>query len=147
VRAIEAAARPLSVQVIPSPVRIDTEIERVFAALATEPDGGVILVPTASVVARRETIIALAAMHRLPAMYPYRFFAAEGGLMSYGSHLGVQYRQAAFYVDRILKGAKPADLPVRQPNRFEFVLNLKTAKAQGLTIPQSLLARADEVIE
>jgi putative tryptophan/tyrosine transport system substrate-binding protein len=147
VRAIEAAARPLGVQVIPSPVQTDTEIERAFAALATEPDGGVILVPTASVVSRRETIIALAAKHRLAAMYPYRFFAAEGGLMSYGSDLGVQYRQAASYVDRILKGAKPADLPVQQPTRFEFVLNLKTAKALGLTVPNTLLATADEVIQ
>ena len=123
------------------------EIERAFAALATEPDGAVILVPTATVVSRREKIIALAAQYHLPAIYPYRYFAAEGGLMSYGTDPADQYRQAASYVDRLLKGEKPADLPIQQPTKFEFVINLKTAKALGLTIPETLLAAADEVIQ
>jgi putative ABC transport system substrate-binding protein len=147
VRAIEAAAPSLGVQLSPFPVQTDAEIERAFAAFATAPNGALIVVPTTSVVLRREKIIALAARYRVPAMYPYRFLAAEGGLMSYGSDVANQYRQAAVYVDRLLRGAKPADLPVQQPSRFEFVINLKTAKALGLDIPAPLLARADEVIE
>jgi putative ABC transport system substrate-binding protein len=98
-------------------------------------------------VRRREKIIAFAAKHRLPAMYPYRFFVADGGLMSYGTDLADLYRRAAFYIDRILKGAKPSELPVQQPTKFEFVINIKTAKALGLTVPPGLLVRADEVIE
>jgi putative ABC transport system substrate-binding protein len=147
VRPVEAAARSLGVQLIPAPVQSDAEIERAFAAFAAEPDGAVIAVPTASVVLRREKIIALAARHHLPAIYPYRYFAAEGGLMSYGIDPADQYQQAASYVDRLLKGEKPADLPIQQPTKFEFVINLKTAKALGLTIPETLLATADEVIQ
>jgi putative tryptophan/tyrosine transport system substrate-binding protein len=147
VRAIEAAAPSLGVQLIPFSVQSDAEIERAFATFATEPNGAVILVPTTSVVLRREKIIALVGRHRLPAIYPYRFFVTEGGLMSYGNDVADQYRQAASYVHRLLKGEKPADLPVQQPTKFLFAINLKTAKALGLTIPASLLALADAVIE
>ena len=147
VRAIEAAARSLAVRLIPFPVQSDAEIERAFAEFATEPDGGIVALPTFSVVLRRKKIIRLAAQHRLPAMYPYRFFVAEGGLMSYGTNLPDLYRQAASYVDRILKGEKPVDLPVQQQTQFDLVINLKTARALGLTIPETLLATADEVIQ
>jgi putative ABC transport system substrate-binding protein len=147
VRAIEAAAPAVTVRLTPSPVQEDADIERALGAFAAEPNGAVIVIPTTSTVFRRQRIIALAAQFRLPAMYPYRFFAAEGGLMSYGSDLISQHRQAAAYVDRLLRGEKIADLPVQQASRFEFVINLKTAKALGLTVPPSLLARADEVIE
>jgi putative tryptophan/tyrosine transport system substrate-binding protein len=148
VRAIEAAAPSLGTLLFPLPVQNDAEIERALAGFATEPNGAVIVIPSPSTLRRRERIIAaLAARHRLPAIYPYRFFAAEGGLMSYGSDLTDQYRQAASYVDRLLKGEKPADLPVQQPTKFEFVINLKTAKALSLTVPETLLATADEVIQ
>jgi putative ABC transport system substrate-binding protein len=145
--AIEAAASSLGVGLVPSPVKSDTDIERAFAAFAAEPNSAVIAVPTAAVVRHRGQIIAFAAKHRLPAMYPYRFFTAEGGLMSYGTDLTHQFRQAALYIDRILKGEKPSGLPVQQPTRFELVINLKTAKALGLTVPIGLLVRADDVIE
>ena len=131
--------RELGWKLIPFPVQSDAEIERAFAGFATEPNGAIIAIPTATVVRRREKIIALAAGHRLPAMYPYRFFVADGGLMSYGADLADLYRRAAFYIDRILKGAKPAELPVQQPTKFEFVINIKTAKALGLTVPPGLL--------
>ena len=146
-RAIETAAAALGMQLMPYPMQRDVEIERAFASFATQPHGALIALPTTAVVNRRERIIALAAQYRLPAMYPYRFFAAAGGLMSYGSNSADQHRQAASYVDRILKGEKPADLPVQQPTKFELIVNLKTAKALGLTVPASVLTRADEVIE
>jgi putative ABC transport system substrate-binding protein len=147
VRAVEAAAPSLGVQLIPAPIQSEAEIERAFAAFAAEPDGAVIAVPTASVNLRREKIIALAARHHLPAMYPYRYYAAEGGLTSYGTDPADQYRQAASYVDRLLKGEKPANLPIQQATKFRLVINLTTAKALGLTIPETLLATADEVIQ
>jgi putative ABC transport system substrate-binding protein len=147
VRAIEAAAPSVAVQLIPAPVQTEAEIESAFAGFATEQNGAVIVIPTTSVVLHRAKIIALAAQYRLPAMYPYRNFVAEGGLTSYGSDLANQYRQVASYVDRLLKGEKVADLPVQQPTKFELVINLKTAKALGLTIPDKLLATADELIE
>jgi ABC-type uncharacterized transport system substrate-binding protein len=146
-RAVEAAARALGVPLIPLPVQSDAEIEHAFTKFASEPNGAVIVLPTASTLFRRKMIIALAAQHHLPTMYPYRLFAAEGGLMSYGIDLAYQYRQAATYVDRILKGEKAADLPVQLPTKFDLVINLITAKALGLEIPPTLLARADEVIE
>jgi putative tryptophan/tyrosine transport system substrate-binding protein len=147
VRAIEAAARSLAVGLIPFPVQSDAEIERALAGFARAANGGIVALPTGSVVLHCRKIIALAAQHSLPAMYPYRFFVAEGGLMSYGTNLPDLYRQAASYVDRILRGEKPVDLPVQQPTKFDLVINLKTAKALGLIIPETLLATADEVIQ
>jgi putative ABC transport system substrate-binding protein len=145
--AIETAAAKLNVRLIPVPVQSAGDIDSAFATFADASSGAVIVVPVGSVILHRKEIIALAAQHRLPGMYPYRFFATEGGLMSYGSDIGDQYRSAASYVDRILRGTKPTGLPVQQPTKFEFVINLKTAKAIGLTIPGTLLARADEMIE
>jgi putative ABC transport system substrate-binding protein len=118
-----------------------------MAGLAREEHGGVLVLPTVFTMTHRDAIITLAAKHLLPAVYPYPFFAAEGGLMSYGLDIVDQHRRAADYVDRILKGAKPGDLPVQLPTKFELVINLKTANALGLTVPQSMLLLADEVIE
>jgi putative ABC transport system substrate-binding protein len=123
------------------------DIERAITAFAGSPNGGLILTGSASAVAHRELIIALAAKHKLPAVYYRRGYVASGGLVSYGYDLLQQFRGAAGYVDRILKGEKPADLPVQAPTKYELVINLKTAKALGLTVLPSLLARADEVIE
>jgi len=135
------------VEVSPLGVRDVGEIERVIATFAQRPNGALILVPTALTVINRQLIINLAARHRLPAIYPYRYFVEAGGLMSYGADEIEQYRQAAGYIDRILKGEKPADLPVQAPTKYELVINLKTAKALGINVPASLLGRADEVIE
>jgi ABC-type uncharacterized transport system substrate-binding protein len=139
--------RRLDVEVSPLGVRDVGEIERVITAFAQRPNGALILVPTALTVINRQLIINLAARHRLPAIYPYRYFVEAGGLMSYGADEIDQYRLAAGYVDRILKGEKPADLPVQAPTKFELVINLKTAKALGIDVPATVLARADEVIE
>jgi putative ABC transport system substrate-binding protein len=133
--------------VSPINVRDAGEIERDVAAFARSPNGGLIVTGSSLAVTHRHLIVALAARHRLPAVYYARTFAAAGGLMSYGPDFVDQYRQAAGYVARILKGEKPADLPVQAPTKYELVINLKTAKALGLTVPQSLLATADEVIE
>jgi ABC-type uncharacterized transport system substrate-binding protein len=140
-------AAPLSVESIAGPVHERGEIERTIEAFARGPDGGLLVLPDNFINANRELIVALAARHRLPAIYPSRFFVTAGGLLSYGIDVLDMYRGAASYIDRILKGAKPGDLPVQQPTKFELVLNLKTAKALGLAVPPSLLARADEVIE
>ena len=123
------------------------EIERDVADFASAPNGGLIVAVGTIATIQRDLIVTLAARHKLPAVYPYRFFVEAGGLMSYGPNLIDLYRRAAAYVDRILKGEKPADLPVQQPTKFELVINLKTAKALGLDVPPTLLARADEVIE
>ena len=123
------------------------EIERGITAFAREPNGGLIVLPVPTTVVHRTLIIKLAAQHRLPAVYNSRYWIAEGGLVSYGPEFLDQYRSAAGYVDRILKGEKPADLPVQAPTKYDLVINLKTAKALGLEIPPTLLARADEVIE
>ena len=140
-------APSFGVELSPIDVRDAGEIERAIAAFARAPNGGLIVTASPAAIAHRELIIALAARHRLPAVYPYRFFVTGGGLISYGPDQVDQYRRAAGYVDRILKGEKPADLPVQAPTKYELVINLKTAKALGLEVPPTLLARADEVIE
>jgi putative tryptophan/tyrosine transport system substrate-binding protein len=146
-RAIEATAPSFGVRLTPTDVQGPAEIERAIEAFAREPNGGLIVLPGPIANAHRELVSALAAQHRLPAAYPFRFFVTAGGLVSYGVNPANQSQQAAGYVDRILKGEKPADLPVQQPTKFELVINLKTAKALGLEIPALLLARFDEVIE
>ena len=146
--AIQTVAPSLGVELTPVGVRDAGEIEHTIAAFAQGPNGGLILVgPTSSVQRHRDLIVALAARHRLPAVYANRLFVTGGGLISYGPDPVDQYRRAAGYVDRILKGEKPADLPVQAPTKFELAINLKTAKALGLEVPPTLLARADEVIE
>ena len=145
--AIQAVAPSLRVELSPVDVRDAPEIERAVTAFAGIENGGLVVTASPSGTVHRELIIALAARHKLPAVYWQRFYVASGGLMSYGPDLLDQFRRAAGYVDRILKGEKPADLPVQAPTKYELVINLKTAKALGLTVPPSLLARADEVIE
>jgi putative tryptophan/tyrosine transport system substrate-binding protein len=145
--AMHSVAPSLGVEVSPVGLRDPDEIERGVAAFARGANGGLIVTAGALSLVHRDPIIALAARHRLPAVYPYRIFIASGGLMSYGTDSTDSYRRAAGYVDRILKGEKAADLPVQQPTKFDLVLNLKTAKALGLEISPTLLARADEVIE
>jgi len=136
------------VQVTPVGVRDAEEIERSVTEFARSPNGGLIVVgPPSSLVRHLGLIISLAARHRLPAIYPIRRFVSEGALMSYAPDTADQYRRAAGYVDRILKGEKPADLPVQQPTKYELAINLKTASELGLTVPPLLLATADEVIE
>src|SRR5450759_1068270 len=144
---IQAAAPSLRVEVIPINMRDAGEIERAITAFARSSNGGLIVTASAAAVRHRDLIITLAARHKMPAVYWERFFVAAGGLISYGADLIDQYRRAAGYVDRILKGEKPSDMPVQAPTKYETVINLKTAKALGLTVPPTLLARADEVIE
>jgi ABC-type uncharacterized transport system substrate-binding protein len=144
---IQAAAPSLRVEVNPVNMRDAGEIERAVADFARAPNGGMIVTAGAAAERHRDLIVALAARHKLPAVYFQRNFVAAGGLVSYGADLIDQFRRAAGYVDRILKGEKPADLPVQAPTRYELVINLKTAKALGLDVPPMLLARADEVIE
>jgi putative tryptophan/tyrosine transport system substrate-binding protein len=144
---IQSVAPSVGVEVRPVSVRDVAEIERAIAAFARSPNGGLIVTSSALTARHREPIIALAARHKLPAVYYRRYFVTTGGLMSYGYDLVDQFRRAAGYVDRILKGEKPADLPVQAPTKYELVINLKTAKALGLDVPPTLLARADEVIE
>jgi putative tryptophan/tyrosine transport system substrate-binding protein len=145
--AIQAVAPAFGVELSPISVRDAPEIERAVTAFARGSNDGLIVTPAPSVLIHRDLIIAVAARHNLPAVYPFRFFVKGGGLISYGPDLVDQYRLAAGYVDRILKGEKPADLPVQAPTRYELAINLKTAKALDLDVPQSLLARANEVIE
>jgi putative ABC transport system substrate-binding protein len=145
--AIQTAAAAFGVELTPIDLHDASEIERMVAAFARHPNGGLIMVATARADVHRKLIIALAAQYQLPAIYPTRLHVADGGLCSYGPDPIGQYRQAASYVDRILRGEKPADLPVQAPTKYELVINRKTAKALGLAIPPMLLARADEVIE
>ena len=145
--AIQAVAPSLKVDVVPVNMREAADLERTIAAFARSPNGGLILTGSSLSVLHRDLIIALAARYKLPAIYYERFYAAGGGLISYGSDRIELYRLAAGYVDRILKGEKPADLPVQAPTKFELVVNLKTAKALGIAVPPALLAQAREVIE
>jgi putative tryptophan/tyrosine transport system substrate-binding protein len=145
--AIQAMAQSLGLEVQAMGMRDAPEIERAIAAFASRPNSGLILTVSPQSFVHRALIIALAARHRLPAVYPLRVFVADGGLVSYGSNAPDAYRGAATYVDRILKGEKPADLPVQAPTKYELVINLKTANGMGLDVPPTLLARADEVIE
>jgi putative ABC transport system substrate-binding protein len=144
---IQAAAPSLGVEVRPFDGRDAGEIERAITTFAQGSNGGMIVTGSPEALFHRGLIVALAARHRLPAVYFARYFVTGGGLISYGPDLVDQFRRAAGYVDRILKGEKPADLPVQAPTKYELVINLKTAKALGLEIPSSLLARADEMIE
>jgi putative tryptophan/tyrosine transport system substrate-binding protein len=145
--AIQSVAPLLGVELTPMNVRDASEIERSFTEFSRAPNAGLIVTGSALVAAHRELLITMAAKHKIPAVYYERSFVIAGGLMSYGPDVVDEYRQAAGYVDRILKGEKPADLPVQAPTRYELVINLKTAKALGLDVPPTLLARADEVIE
>ena len=145
--AIRTAAQSLGVQVSPAGIRDAGEVERAIAALARSGNGGLIVTPNASGSVQRELIVALAAQYKLPAIYPFRYLVHNGGLMSYGTDLVDQSRLAVRYVDRILKGEKPGDLPVQAATKYQMAINLKTAKALGLSVPNSLMSLADEVIE
>jgi putative ABC transport system substrate-binding protein len=145
--ATDAAAAAFALEAIGAPVRDTSELESVVAAQARAPNGGLLVMPDTFTTTHRVEIISLAARYRLPAVYPYRFFAELGGLLSYGNDPVDNFRRAATYVDRILKGAKPSELPVQTPVKFELVINLKTAKALGLNVPSHLRQRVDAVIE
>jgi putative ABC transport system substrate-binding protein len=142
---IQAAAQALGVEV--NPIGLDGDIERAVVGVARSTNGGLIVTPTASAAGRRDLIVMLAARHKLPAIYGYRSDVVAGGLISYGADGTDQFRQAASYIDRILKGEKPADMPVQAPTKYDLAINLKTAKALDINVPASLLSRADEVIE
>jgi putative ABC transport system substrate-binding protein len=144
---IGTVAQPLGVELSPINLQLAGDTQRAVSEFAPAPNDGLIVLVGAVAMIQRDLIIRLAAQHKLPAVYPYRFFVEAGGLMSYGPNLIDLYRRSASYVDRILKGEKPADLPVQAPTKYELVINRKTAQALGLTVPPSLLARADEVIE
>ena len=143
----KAAAVSFGVEAIAAPVHDSSEIKSIIAAQAREPNGGLIVMPDTFLTVHREEITSLAARYRLPAVYPFRLFTELGGLLSYGNDTIDNYRRAASYVDRILKGEKPSELPVQVPVKFELVINLKTAKALGLDVPLFLQQRADDVIE
>ena len=144
---IEAAAPSFSVEPIQAPTRNEREIEETIDRFAREPNGGLLVLPDISTTIHRDLIIALAARHRIPAVYPYRFFANSGGMISYGTEVSDLYRRAAGYIDRVLRGARPGELPVQLPVKYELIINLKTAKALGITVPPTLRALADEVVE
>jgi putative ABC transport system substrate-binding protein len=145
--AAEAAAPPLKIKLTALAVHNAADIERGVSEFAREPNGGLIVLPHAITLEHRDVILRSAARYRLPGLYPLRNFAINGGLISYGTNPIDPFRQGAAYVDRILKGEKPGDMPVQFPTKYELVINLKTAKELGLTVPSSLLATADEVIE
>ena len=144
---LETAARSLKIEPIITPVHSDVEIETAIIAIGREPGGALVVMPGVFMTVHRASIISAAARNNVPAVYADSVLARDGGLLSYGTDRVDSFRRAATYVDRILRGAKPADLPIQFPTKFEMVLNLKTAKALGLTVPQSILLRADEVIE
>ena len=146
-RSIESAAPPFGIRLTPAAVRDAADIERRLAAFAREPNGALIVLASPVTMQNRQSIIAATARYRLPAVYPFRVFTVSGGLISYGVDVPDLYKRAASYVDRILRGAKATDLPVQEPTKYELTINLKTAKALGLMVPPTLLARADEVIE
>ena len=146
-RNAKAAAASLDIEVVSSPINGIADFEPAIQSFARVADGALLMVPDGTLVAHRDVIIALAARYRLPAVYPWRYVVAEGGLMSYGVDVVDAFQQGASYVSRILRGENPADLPVQVPTKYETVLNLKTAKELGLSVPSSLLVRADEVIE
>ena len=146
-QSIEAAALVQSMELIASPVHSPADIDDMFAAIAKSPDGGLIVMPNAFTFANRDRIVAQAARYQIPTVYPLVMFVKAGGLMSYGVDAPDIYRRGASYVDRILKGEKPTNLPVQEPVKFDLVINLKTAKALGLTVPTTLLTTADEVVE
>jgi putative ABC transport system substrate-binding protein len=145
--AIQAVAPSLGIELTPLDVRDESELERAVTLFARRPNGGIIITASPTARVNRQKVIALVAQHRLPTVYPFRYFVSDGGLVCYGPNVIEQYRLAAGYVSRVLKGEKPADMPVQAPTKYELVINLKTAKALGLTVPPTLLARADEVIE
>ena len=145
--AMQSASTPLGVQLTPVTMRNTKEIESAIGVFAQQPNGGLIILGSALASVHRDLIIKLATQHRLPAAFSDRLFVDAGGLISYGPDRTDQFRRAAVYVDRILKGEKPTDLPVQAPTNYELVINLKAAKAIGVTVPPTLLARADEVIE
>jgi putative ABC transport system substrate-binding protein len=146
-RAGQMEAPSLAITLVPGAVESDLDIRRTIESIARTPNGSILVISDATTSAHRNVIIELAAQHRLPAVYPLRIFVTDGGLMSYALDIVDLIRRSASYVDRILRGEKPAELPVQAPTKYETVLNLKTAKALGLTVPSSLLVRADEVIE
>jgi putative tryptophan/tyrosine transport system substrate-binding protein len=146
-RALESAAQVADLQLIAAHVHDAADIERAISTMARRSNGSLIMLPSPLGQVNREMIVKLAAQHRLPSVYPFRYYVASGGLMSYGLDTVHVFRRSASYVDRILKGEKPADLPVQQPTKFELVINVKAAKEIGLAVPPSLLARADELIE
>ena len=145
--AIQSMASSVGVELSSINSRATDEIERAIATFARQPHGGLIVTGSTTAAGRRDALVALITRQKLPAVYPYRYYAQSGGLASYGPDTIDQYRRAASYVDRVLKGEKPADLPVQAPTKFELVINLKTAKALGLAMPPAVLGRADEVIE
>jgi putative ABC transport system substrate-binding protein len=145
--AAKTLAPSLAIEIVPVRVGHPLDVERAIETFAHQPNGSLVLPPDATTIQNRDLIIGLAARHRLPAVYAFRFFVTGGGLMSYATDLVDQYRRAAAYVDRILRGANPADLPVQAPTKYETIINLKTAKALGLAVPSGLLVAADEVIE
>jgi putative ABC transport system substrate-binding protein len=147
VRNAEAAGSSLDIEIVPTPVAGATDIERSIEAFSGAPNGGLLLPPDGTTIVHRDLVVALAARHNLPAVYALRFFVTAGGLMSYGTDQGEAFQQAGSLVDRILRGAKPMDLPVQTPTKYQTSLNLKTAKALGLSAPPGLLVAADEVIE
>jgi putative ABC transport system substrate-binding protein len=147
VRAATAAAPAVGLEVMPFGVSNRADVERAIESFAGGPNGGLLVPPDNVTLTNRDLVVALAAKHRLPAVYAVRVMVAAGGLMSYGTALSDIYRGSAFYVDRILKGAKPADLPVQAPAKYETIINQKTARALGLTMPSGMLVAADEVIE